>query len=101
MKTLLVAILSVITFITVAHATEFHVKPNGNDANVGTQSAPFRTIQHAANVAQPGDVITVHAGVYRERVSPPRGGESDGKRIVFDRRHENASVVLISLPAPP
>jgi Tol biopolymer transport system component len=25
----------------------------------------------------------------------------DGKRIVFDRRHENASVVLISLPAPP
>jgi len=24
----------------------------------------------------------------------------DGKRIVFDRRHENASVVLVNLPAP-
>ena len=43
----------------------------------------MRTIQRAADLAQPGDVITVHAGVYRERVSPPRGGESDTKRIVY------------------
>src|ERR1017187_2582695 len=83
MKTTLIAILSVLTFVTVAHATEFHVKPNGNDANAGTQAAPFRTIQHAANVAQPGDVISVHEGVYRERISPPRGGDSDTKRIVY------------------
>src|ERR1039458_1932878 len=83
MKTTLIAILSVLTFVTVAHATEFHVKPNGNDANAGTQAAPFRTIQHAANLVQPGDVITVHAGVYRERISPPRGGDSDTKRIVY------------------
>jgi len=25
----------------------------------------------------------VHAGVYRERINPPRGGESDAKRIVY------------------
>ena len=56
---------------------------NGNDANAGTQAAPFRTIQHAADVAQAGDVITVHEGVYRERITPPRGGESDAKRIVY------------------
>ena len=31
----------------------------------------------------PGDTITVHAGVYRERVAPPRGGTSDAKRIVY------------------
>ena len=43
----------------------------------------FRTIQQAADLAQPGDVITVHKGVYRERISPPRGGESDRKRIVY------------------
>jgi alpha-N-arabinofuranosidase len=30
-----------------------------------------------------GDVITVHAGVYRERIAPPRGGASDRKRIVY------------------
>jgi alpha-N-arabinofuranosidase len=43
----------------------------------------LRTIQRAAELAQPGDVITVHEGVYRERVNPPRGGRSDRKRIVY------------------
>ena len=60
------------------HANEFHVAVSGQDANPGTAAAPFRTIQHAASLAQPGDVITVHEGVYRERINPPRGGESDG-----------------------
>ncbi len=31
----------------------------------------------------PGDTITVHKGVYRERINPPRGGESDAKRITY------------------
>jgi alpha-N-arabinofuranosidase len=66
-----------------ALAADFHVAPNGNDNNPGTQGAPLRTIQHAANLAQPGDLITVHEGVYRERISPPRGGESEMKRIVY------------------
>ena len=50
-------------------ATEFHVSTLGNDTNAGTQAAPLRTIQHAADLAQPGDVITVHEGVYRERIN--------------------------------
>jgi alpha-N-arabinofuranosidase len=83
MKTTFVAFLTVLTFVTVTRAANFHVAPNGNDANPGTQTAPIRTIQHAANLAQPGDVITVHEGVYRERISPPRGGESDTQRIVY------------------
>jgi hypothetical protein len=41
------------------------------------------TISAAAQVAQPGDVITVHEGTYRERMTPPRGGVSDEKRIVY------------------
>jgi alpha-N-arabinofuranosidase len=49
----------------------------------GTPLRPFATISAAALVAQPGDVVTVHEGVYRERVNPPRGGESDSKRIVY------------------
>ncbi len=68
---------------SVGQAREFHVTVTGNDFNPGTKKAPFRTIQHAADLAQPGDVITVHAGVYRERVNPPRGGVSDRKRIVY------------------
>jgi len=83
MKTIIVTCLTVLIFAAVTRATEFHVALQGNDANPGTQAAPLRTIQHAANLAQPGDVITVHEGVYRERISPARGGESDSKRIVY------------------
>lgn len=83
MKTILAAFFTTIAFLTVAQAAEFHVAINGSDANTGSQAAPFRTIQHAADVAQPGDEITVHQGVYRERITPPRGGESDAQRIVY------------------
>ena len=64
-------------------SAEIHVAKNGDDSNTGTAAAPLRTIQRAADLAQPGDVITVHEGVYRERVNPPRGGESGSKRITY------------------
>jgi len=64
-------------------AREFHVATYGDDSARGTKSAPLRTIQRAAELAQPGDVVTVHEGTYRERVNPPRGGISPSKRIVY------------------
>ena len=79
----LIPFLIAVTIVTTLHAAEIHVAVSGKDSNPGTQSAPLRTIQHAADLAQPGDVVTVHAGTYRERVNPPRGGTSDAKRIVY------------------
>ena len=64
-------------------AKEYHVAKNGNDKNSGDLEFPFLTIQAAANIAQPGDIITVHEGVYRERVNPIRGGVSDEIRIIY------------------
>lgn len=64
-------------------AREYHVSVNGNDQDQGTSSKPFKTIPAAARVAQPGDVITVHQGIYRERINPPRGGTSASQRIVY------------------
>ena len=64
-------------------AKEFHVAKTGNDKNEGSVSQPFLSINHAARVANAGDVITVHAGTYREWINPARGGESDAKRIVY------------------
>ncbi len=61
----------------------YHVSKQGNDRNDGSPSRPLLTISAAAALAQPGDVITVHAGIYRERVTPPRGGTSDARRIVY------------------
>ncbi len=68
---------------TTLSAKEYHVAKTGNDSNSGTLEMPFLTIQAAANIALPGDVITVHEGVYREQITPARGGESDSKRIVY------------------
>lgn len=67
----------------VVSAREYHVAIHGNDANEGSSSKPFRTINHAAQLAQPGDIVTVHGGTYREWVNPVRGGESDQKRITY------------------
>jgi len=64
-------------------AKEYHVSVSGNDQNDGSESNPFRTITAAAAKAMPGDIITVHAGIYRERINPPRGGESHNMRIVY------------------
>jgi len=64
-------------------AKEYHVAKNGNNSNSGTKEAPFLTIQIASNISQPGDVITVHEGIYREWVKPSLGGKSDNERIVY------------------
>jgi hypothetical protein len=66
-----------------AQGREYHVSVNGDDANDGSAAAMLKTVSAAALKAQPGDTITVHAGIYRERINPPRGGESDEKRIVY------------------
>ena len=71
-------------FISIAvSAKEYHVAKTGKDTNPGTIESPFLSIQKAADFAQAGDLITVHEGTYRERITPPRGGESDSERISY------------------
>ena len=82
MKNLLLAFIFIPIFFTLS-AKEYHVAKTGNDDNPGTTEAPFLTIQKAANIAQAGDVITIHEGVYREWIKPPRGGNSETERIVY------------------
>jgi alpha-N-arabinofuranosidase len=83
MKIAAIMLAGIVALAAAVQAAEFHVAPSGQDSSAGSQAAPLRTIQRAADLAQPGDVITVHEGVYRERISPPRGGLSDAKRIVY------------------
>ena len=53
-----------VTVVASACAACRYVDPAGNDANAGTRTAPWRTIQHAADVANPGDTVVVNNGVY-------------------------------------
>lgn len=61
----------------------YHVSPNGSDTNIGSEQKPLKSISAASQLAQPGDMITVHEGIYRERINPPRGGDSDQNRITY------------------
>ena len=70
-------------FASALAAREYHVSPAGNNSNDGSARKPLQTISAAAQLAQPGDTITVHAGTYRERINPPRGGTSDSARITY------------------
>lgn len=84
MKNLNFKLLILLTLITIAvSAKEYHVSVNGNNNNEGSATKPFKTINFAAQLAQSGDVITVHAGTYREKINPARGGESNSNRIVY------------------
>jgi hypothetical protein len=80
-------------------AREFHVAVTGKDANAGTKAEPLKTISAAANVAQSGDIITVHASTYRERIDPPRGGMSHRNRITYQAAQCEKVIVTGSEPA--
>jgi alpha-N-arabinofuranosidase len=77
------SLLILLAITRIAIGAEYHVSVKGNDINKGSLKAPFKTISAAAQVAKPGDTITVHQGTYRERINPPRGGISDTKRIIY------------------
>ena len=61
----------------------YYVSTNGNDNSLGTKEAPFRTINHAAQIAVAGDTVRVFGGVYRERVCPKNSGEENA-RITYE-----------------
>jgi hypothetical protein len=64
-------------------AANYYVSNAGFDTAAGSQLRPFKTIQKAAGVMQPGDTCFVRSGTYREWVKPPRGGSDESKRIVY------------------
>ena len=64
--------------IVVPQEGEFFVSAqNGNDSGPGTANSPWKTIQHAADVLNPGETATIMAGTYYERVIPKHSGTAD------------------------
>jgi hypothetical protein len=62
------------------------------DRNPGTARLPFRTINAAAQTADPGDTVFVKRGIYREWVQPAKSGAPDAP-IVY-QAEESGSVVV-------
>jgi hypothetical protein len=54
------------TTTTSCTGTCYYVATNGSDSNPGTSTSPFRTIQHAANIVNPGNTVIVRDGTYND-----------------------------------
>ena len=70
----------------------YYVSTRGNDANSGTKTLPFQTINKAANVAKAGDVVLIQAGIYYEDVRPSQSGEPE-KYITYENEGDGEVIV--------
>ena len=70
-----------------------YVATTGNDLNPGTFELPFRTIQHAVTLLQPGQTLNIRGGNYHEEVdlSGVIGTISDPIKI---QNYQDETVVL-------
>ena len=55
-----------------------------DDNGPGTSARPFRTINKAAQVLQPGERVVIASGTYRECVRPVRGGAGPAQMISYE-----------------
>ena len=58
--------------------------PAASDQNPGIKESPFLTINKAAQILQPGERVVIMEGVYREKVTPLRGGTGPAKIISYE-----------------
>src|SRR5580693_7761543 len=73
--------------------TSFYVSTTGDDSNPGTEAAPWRTIQHAADKARAGGTVNIRGGVYEELVSINASGNSSDGFITF-RSYPGETAIL-------
>jgi Right handed beta helix region len=73
-----------IAMLTSASAQTFFVSPNGDDDGSGSEFEPWATVNHAADLAGPGDKILIRGGRYvlSSQIRVRHSGRSDAW-IVF------------------
>lgn len=76
----------------VVSGNTYYVAIDGEDSNPGTLDQPWRTIQKAGTVLEPGDTAIIRGGTYRESIKPVHSG-SAGMPITF-RAMANEKVVV-------
>ena len=70
--------------------------PAASDDNDGSRTMPLKTIQAAANIATPGTHILIGPGVYRETVSPMRGGDGPENMICYEAQEKGTVIIKAS-----
>jgi hypothetical protein len=73
--------------------SSFYVSTTGDDSNPGTETAPWRTVQHAADTVRAGSTVNVRGGVYEELVSVKASGNATDGYITF-RSYPGETAIL-------
>jgi len=73
--------------------TIYYVSTLGNDNNAGTLTAPWRTIQKAANTVKAGDSVQVRGGTYNEIVTMKTSGNASAGYITFQNYPGESPIV--------
>ena len=61
----------------------YFVATNGDNSGNGSRTAPWATVQHAADLAGAGDTVLVRQGVYNEHVAFRHSGSAGSGYITF------------------
>lgn len=64
-------------------ASVWYVSPDGDDSGAGTADQPWATIAQANARVQPGDVVVLQPGDYRDTIRPRVNGRSDEVRVTY------------------
>ena len=70
--------------------------PEASDRNDGSEAHPLKTIQRAADLAEPGTRVRIRAGIYRECVHPRRGGTDPAHMISYEAYGDGEVVISAS-----
>ncbi|KQN97852.1 hypothetical protein ASF12_21970 [Paenibacillus sp. Leaf72] len=76
-----------------AEGAEYYVATMGNDSNAGTITAPWKTLQHAADVVPVGSTVYVRGGVYNQKLNITRSGSAAAGPIIFTNYAEEVAVI--------
>jgi hypothetical protein len=74
-------------------SSSFYVSKTGDDSNPGSETAPWRTVQHAADTARAGSTVNVRGGIYEERITIKASGNATDGYITF-RSYPGETAVL-------
>src|SRR5688572_13203412 len=99
------AVLSSALLANSASAKELFVAVSGNDANLGTLTAPVATVKRASALALPGDTVSIRGGVYYAHAGIMAKGTASaritfrsypGETAVFDGSNTAPGTDLVS-----
>lgn len=97
-RSILVILMSLAVLLTCiptfgqVYSGDYFVSPEGSDNNPGTMEQPFKTIQKAADVVQPGDTVYIRGGTYHELTVIGTSG-TENATITFQAYNDEVPVI--------